>query len=85
MCPPAAHRPFPKVDASGPRDRFGRRTECELAGGIGLANVRGRLASLYGDRGRLAIYDHEPCEYLSWLTVGLANTMRLVAATSVLE
>ena len=28
--------------------------------GVGLANVRGRLASLYGDRGRLAIFNHEP-------------------------
>jgi signal transduction histidine kinase len=30
------------------------------AEGVGLANVRGRLASLYADGGRLAIYAHEP-------------------------
>jgi LytS/YehU family sensor histidine kinase len=28
--------------------------------GVGLANVRGRLSSLYGERGRLALYDHTP-------------------------
>jgi signal transduction histidine kinase len=28
--------------------------------GVGLENVRGRLARLYGDRGRLAIFRHEP-------------------------
>jgi len=28
--------------------------------GIGLANVRARLTSLYGDQGQLALYRHEP-------------------------
>src|SRR6185312_6406405 len=28
--------------------------------GVGLANVRARLSSLYGERGRLALYNHEP-------------------------
>jgi LytS/YehU family sensor histidine kinase len=28
--------------------------------GVGLSNVRGRLSSLYGERGRLALYSHEP-------------------------
>jgi signal transduction histidine kinase len=29
-------------------------------GGVGLANVRGRLASLYGERARLALYANQP-------------------------
>jgi sensor histidine kinase YesM len=28
--------------------------------GVGLANVRARLSSLYGERGRLALYSHDP-------------------------
>jgi signal transduction histidine kinase len=39
--------------------------------GIGLANVRGRLASLYGDRGRLAIYSHEPHGVVAEITLPL--------------
>ena len=41
--------------------------------GIGLANVRGRLASLYGDRGRLALYSHEPRGVIAEITLPLAR------------
>jgi len=39
--------------------------------GIGLANVRGRLASLYGDRARLAIYSYEPHGVIAEITMPL--------------
>jgi len=39
--------------------------------GIGLANVRGRLSSLYGDQGRLALYNHEPHGVIAEITMPL--------------
>ena len=39
--------------------------------GVGLANVRGRLASLYGDRGRLAIYSEAPHGVVAEITMPL--------------
>ncbi len=39
--------------------------------GVGLENVRGRLARLYGDRGRLAIYRHEPHGVVAEITMPL--------------
>src|SRR5581483_7073659 len=36
--------------------------------GVGLANVRARLSSLYGERGRLALYNHEPHGVVAELT-----------------
>ncbi len=39
--------------------------------GVGLENVRGRLARLYGDRGRLAIYQHEPHGVVAEITMPL--------------
>jgi sensor histidine kinase YesM len=39
--------------------------------GIGLANVRARLASLYGERGRLALYAHEPHGVAAEITLPL--------------
>jgi len=39
--------------------------------GVGLANVRGRLSSLYGDRGRLAIYSNEPHGVVADITMPL--------------
>jgi signal transduction histidine kinase len=41
--------------------------------GVGLANVRGRLASLYGDRGRLAIFSHEPHGVVAEITIPLTQ------------
>jgi Histidine kinase len=39
--------------------------------GLGLANVRGRLSSLYGDRGRLALYNHDPHGVVAEVTMPL--------------
>jgi signal transduction histidine kinase len=39
--------------------------------GVGLANVRGRLSSLYGDRGRLALYSHDPQGVVAEITMPL--------------
>ncbi|HUN77177.1 MAG TPA: histidine kinase [Steroidobacteraceae bacterium] len=39
--------------------------------GIGLGNVRGRLQSLYGERGRLALYGREPHGVVAELTLPL--------------
>jgi sensor histidine kinase YesM len=39
--------------------------------GVGLANVRGRLSSLYGDHGRLALYNHEPHGVVAEITMPL--------------
>jgi len=39
--------------------------------GVGLENVRGRLARLYGERGRLAIYRHEPSGVVAEITMPL--------------
>jgi signal transduction histidine kinase len=39
--------------------------------GIGLANVRARLSSLYGDRGRLALYNHTPHGVVAEITMPL--------------
>ncbi len=39
--------------------------------GVGLENVRQRLARLYGDRGRLAIYRHEPQGVVAEITMPL--------------
>lgn len=39
--------------------------------GIGLANVRGRLNSLYGERGRLALYNHDPHGVIAEITMPL--------------
>jgi signal transduction histidine kinase len=39
--------------------------------GVGLANVRGRLASLYGDRARLALYQNEPSGVVAEITMPL--------------
>jgi len=39
--------------------------------GLGLENVRGRLARLYGDRGRLALYRHEPHGVVAEITMPL--------------
>ena len=39
--------------------------------GVGLENVRGRLARLYGDRGRLAIYRHDPNGVVAEITMPL--------------
>ena len=39
--------------------------------GIGLANVRARLSSLYGDRGRLALYNHAPHGVVAEITMPL--------------
>jgi signal transduction histidine kinase len=44
------------------------------AEGVGLANVRGRLASLYADRGRLAIYAHEPHGVVAEITLPLRRS-----------
>jgi len=41
--------------------------------GVGLANVRGRLVSLYGDRGRLAIYQNEPHGVVAEITMPLQS------------
>jgi LytS/YehU family sensor histidine kinase len=37
--------------------------------GVGLANVRARLSNLYGDRGRLALYNHEPHGVVAEITM----------------
>jgi signal transduction histidine kinase len=42
--------------------------------GIGLANVRGRLESLYGDRANLAIHLHEPHGVIAVITMPLQGT-----------
>jgi signal transduction histidine kinase len=39
--------------------------------GVGLANVRARLSSLYGDRGRLALYNLEPHGVVAEITMPL--------------
>ena len=39
--------------------------------GVGLENVRGRLARLYGERGRLAIYQHAPGGVVAEITMPL--------------
>jgi signal transduction histidine kinase len=39
--------------------------------GVGLANVRARLSSLYGERGRLALYEHEPHGVIAEITMPL--------------
>ena len=39
--------------------------------GLGLANVRGRLNSLYGDHGRLALYNHDPHGVVAEITMPL--------------
>jgi signal transduction histidine kinase len=39
--------------------------------GVGLANVRARLSSLYGERGRLALYSHEPHGVVAEITMPL--------------
>jgi signal transduction histidine kinase len=39
--------------------------------GVGLENVRQRLARLYGDRGRLALYRHEPHGVVAEITMPL--------------
>jgi len=39
--------------------------------GVGLGNVRGRLSSLYGDRGRLTLYKHEPGGVVAEITIPL--------------
>ena len=39
--------------------------------GVGLANVRGRLNSLYGDQGRLALYNHDPHGVVAEITMPL--------------
>jgi len=39
--------------------------------GIGLSNVRARLSSLYGSRGRLALYNHEPHGVIAEITLPL--------------
>lgn len=39
--------------------------------GVGLANVRARLSSLYGERGRLALYNNEPRGVVSEITMPL--------------
>ncbi len=39
--------------------------------GVGLANVRARLSSLYGKRGRLALYDHDPHGVVAEITMPL--------------
>ena len=39
--------------------------------GVGLANVRARLSSLYGERGRLALYNHEPHGVVAEITMPL--------------
>jgi signal transduction histidine kinase len=38
---------------------------------VGLGNVRGRLASLYGERGRLALYGREPHGVVAEITLPL--------------
>lgn len=42
--------------------------------GVGLSNVRARLASLYGDKGRLALYTNQPCGVIAELTLPLQTT-----------
>lgn len=39
--------------------------------GVGLANVRSRLESLYGERGRIALYRREPCGVVAELSMPL--------------
>jgi sensor histidine kinase YesM len=39
--------------------------------GVGLANVRGRLSSLYGERGRLALYNQNPHGVVAEITMPL--------------
>lgn len=41
------------------------------ADGVGLSNVRARLASLYGDKGRLALYTNQPCGVIAELILPL--------------
>jgi LytS/YehU family sensor histidine kinase len=41
--------------------------------GVGLANVRGRLNNLYGDRGRLALYNHDPHGVVAEVTMPLSG------------
>lgn len=41
------------------------------AEGVGLGNVRARLASLYGDRGKLALYGREPHGLVAEITMPL--------------
>jgi|SRR6185437_4192949 len=42
--------------------------------GVGLANVRARLSSLYGDRGRLALYNREPHGVIAEIVLPLEGT-----------
>ena len=39
--------------------------------GVGLQNVRARLSSLYGERGRLALYNHDPHGVVAEITMPL--------------
>jgi hypothetical protein len=39
--------------------------------GVGLSNVRARLSSLYGERGRLALYTNQPCGVIAELILPL--------------
>jgi signal transduction histidine kinase len=39
--------------------------------GVGLSNVRARLSSLYGSRGRLALFNHEPHGVVAEITLPL--------------
>jgi len=41
--------------------------------GVGLANVRARLASLYGERGRLGLFQNRPQGVVAELTIPLAG------------
>jgi signal transduction histidine kinase len=46
--------------------------------GLGLENVRGRLARLYGERGRLALYRHEPHGVVAEIMMPLAMPLERV-------
>jgi signal transduction histidine kinase len=44
--------------------------------GVGLVNVRARLASLYGERGRLALYVNQPRGVVAELTLPLSKVRK---------
>jgi len=75
---PAVHGGVIRIDIKRQGDALRLRVSDSGVGlnasspeGVGLANVRGRLASLYGDRARLALYQNEPSGVVAEITMPL--------------